>query len=118
MVGGAATLLAYSGLLAVSVHKETFAEAGWTSSAAARLSPYGTVAAEQGAVFVHALAQPLTWIIVLASLALVVLALLQPARRNQRLHIRPAGRVLSFRPRTRAPEPARTPQPAPLRQAR
>ncbi|MFI1354394.1 hypothetical protein ACH4TV_12530 [Streptomyces sp. NPDC020898] len=87
--GLAATLLVYSGLLAVSVREEgSFAEVGWTSSAADRLRPYGTEAAEQGAAFVHAVAQPLTWILALAPLPLAVLSLLWLARREQRVYMR------------------------------
>lgn len=99
LAGGAVTLAAYSGLLVVSVRKETYVEAGWTPPAAERLRSYGTVAAHKGATFVHDVAQALTWILTLA------------AAGDSR------GRVLPFRPRAQAPEPTDTPESAPLRKA-
>ncbi|GAB3008809.1 hypothetical protein GCM10023080_088500 [Streptomyces pseudoechinosporeus] len=94
IAGVAATLLMYSGLLAVSVRKEAFVEVGWTSSAAERLRPYGTVAAERGAAFVHDVAQALTWILALAPLPLAVLSLLWLARRDQQVYMRLAIALL------------------------
>ncbi|MET7728692.1 hypothetical protein [Streptomyces mirabilis] len=95
MAGLAVTLLVYAGLLAASVREEeSLVEAGWTSSAAERLRPYGTVAAERGAAFVHDVAQVLTWILALAPAPLAVLSLLWLARRDQRVYMRLAVALL------------------------
>lgn len=95
LAGLAVALLVYSGLLAVSVREdESFAETGWTSSAAERLRPFGAVAAETGAASVHAVAQALTSILALAPLPLAVLSLLWLARRDQRVYLRLALALL------------------------
>ncbi|MBD9727345.1 hypothetical protein PV755_28300 [Streptomyces caniscabiei] len=86
MAGLVVTLLVYAGLFAASAREEeSLVEAGWTSSAADRLRPYGTAAAERGTAFVHEVAQALNWILALAPLPLAVLSLLWLARRNQRV---------------------------------
>lgn len=96
MAAGAATLLAYSGLLAVSLRQGSLAGVEWTSSAAAHLRPYKTVAAERGAVVVHASAQALTWTVALTSVPLVMLSLLWSARQDQQIYMRLAvGLLLS-----------------------
>ncbi|GAA0298051.1 hypothetical protein ACKI1I_13295 [Streptomyces turgidiscabies] len=95
MAGLAVTLFVYAGLLAASVREEgALAEAGWTSSTAERLRPYGTFAAENGTAFVHDVAQVLTWILALAPVPLAVLSLLWPARRDQRVYMRLAVALL------------------------
>ncbi|MFF7278072.1 hypothetical protein [Streptomyces griseorubiginosus] len=89
------TLLVYVGLLAVPVREEgSLVEAGWTSSGAERLRPYGTVAAERGAAFVHDAAEVLTWVFAFAPLPLAVLSLLWLARRDQRVYLRLAVALL------------------------
>ncbi|MFI7501565.1 hypothetical protein ACIBVL_24295 [Streptomyces sp. NPDC049687] len=89
MAGLAATLLVYSGLLAVSIREEqSFVKAGWTSSAADRIRPWRTAAAESGVTLVHTAAQALTWILALTPLPLAVLSLLWLARRDQRVYLR------------------------------
>ena len=93
--GLAVTLLVYAGLLAMSVREEgPLVEVGWTSSGAERLRPYGTVAAERGAAFVHAVAQVLTWVFAFTPLPLAVLGLLWLARRDQRVYLRLAVALL------------------------
>ncbi|MCX5336164.1 MULTISPECIES: hypothetical protein [unclassified Streptomyces] len=95
MAGLAVTLLVYSGLLAMSVREEEpFVKAGWTSSAAEGLRPYGTAAVDGGAAFVHDVAQTLTWILALAPLPLAVLSLLWLARRDQQAYLRLAIALL------------------------
>ncbi|WP_060886923.1 hypothetical protein [Streptomyces caniscabiei] len=94
MAGLVVTLLVYAGLFATSVRdEESLVEAGWTSSAA-RIRPYGTVAAERGTAFVHEVAQALNWILALAPLPLAVLSLLWLARRDQRVYLRLAVALL------------------------
>ncbi|MEE1759753.1 MULTISPECIES: hypothetical protein [unclassified Streptomyces] len=95
MAGLAVALLVYAGLLATSVREEeSLVEAGWTSSAAERLRPYGTVAAETGTALVHDAAQVLTWILAFAPLPLAVLSLLWLARRDQGVYMRLAVALL------------------------
>ncbi|ULR55705.1 hypothetical protein [Streptomyces deccanensis] len=95
VAGLAVVLLVYAGLLATAVRgEEPVVEAGWTSSAAERLRPYGTVAAETGTAFVHDAAQLLTSILAFAPLPLAVLSLLWLARRDERVYLRLAVALL------------------------
>ncbi|WP_328875443.1 hypothetical protein OHT76_38185 [Streptomyces sp. NBC_00287] len=95
MAGLAATLLVYSGLLAVSVREqESLVEVGWTSSAAEHLRTFGTAVAERGAAFLHDGVQALTWILAPASLPLAVLSLFWLARRDQHVYMRLAIALL------------------------
>jgi hypothetical protein len=106
--GMAATLLVYAVLLAVSGRADTFAEAGWMSSAAGRLRPYGAAVAERGVAFAHDTAQAPTWIVAFAPLPLVALSLLWLARRDQRVYVRLATALLpptSARTGPSAPSP-------------
>lgn len=89
MAGLAGTLLVYSGLLAVSVREEEpFVNAGWTSSAAEGLRPYGTAAVDEGAELLSDVTHTLTWGLAMAPLPLAVLSLLWLAQRNQQAYLR------------------------------
>ena len=109
-------LAAYSGLLLVSVRKETYVGTGWTPPA---LFAVATGASTGGRL----------WLAALPSIAVPLLAWYaaghlpyekakQPRGPANALHAGDSrGRVLPFRPRAQAPEPTRTPEPAPLREA-
>lgn len=79
----------YSGLLAMSVREEEpFVSAGWTSSAAEGLRPYGTAAVDGAAEFLSDVTHTLTWSLAIAPLPLAVLSLLWLARRDQQAYLR------------------------------
>ncbi|MFD7445514.1 hypothetical protein [Streptomyces sp. NPDC059909] len=84
----------YGALLAAAPGDESFLDAGWTSSAAERLHPYGAAVAESWATFVQDTAHVTAWIRAVAHWPLMALTLLWLAHRRQGVYVRGAIALL------------------------